>query len=192
MKQIIATAVLVFCSVLTLQAQSVGHGADIDAQINGSRSGKQIKKQPAEQSRQSTGGHGSPGGTSVDGSSERPMKMVLRKIKVRKKPSDGDDTRVKVTTGVHHARGFRIQVYSGGNTRVARQEAERAGQKVKSVLPNQPVYVHFYCPRWSCRVGNFTSYQSALGVLRQIRKLGYKGAVVIRSNITIRDVRYID
>ncbi len=191
MKQIIATAIFVICSVLTAQAQSVGHGADIDAQINGSRSGKPAKKQTAEQPRQNAGAHGSSGGTSVDESSERPMKMVLRKIKVRKKPSDGDE-RVKITTGVHHARGFRVQVYSGGNTRVARQEAERAGQRVKSVLPNQPVYVHFYCPRWSCRVGNFTSYQSALGVLRQIRKLGYKNAVVIRSNITIRDVRYID
>lgn len=171
-------------------AQSVGHGADIDAQINGRPAQKANKKttttetrKPAEQ-RPTTE-------TNPTETSGQPMKMVLRKIKVRKKTPE-EMSRTKVTRGVHHEQGFRIQVFSGGNTRVARQEAERAGQKVKAALPNQPVYVHFYSPRWSCRVGNFRTYNSALGALRQIRRIGYKGAIIIRSVISVRDVVYLD
>lgn len=76
--------------------------------------------------------------------------------------------------------GFRIQVFSGGNTRDARQEAERAGHKVKAAFPELPVYVHFYTPRWGCRVGNFRTYQAANQMLRKIKKLGFPQAIVLR------------
>lgn len=76
--------------------------------------------------------------------------------------------------------GFRIQVYSGGNTREARQEAERAGHKVKAAMPELPVYVHFYTPRWGCRVGNFRTYKEAQRVQKKIKKLGFKQAIILR------------
>lgn len=76
--------------------------------------------------------------------------------------------------------GFRIQVYSGGNTREARQEAERAGHKVKAAFPDMPVYVHFYTPRWGCRVGNFRTYQEARKIMKKIWKLGYRQAIILR------------
>lgn len=192
MKQLIAIILLACCSSLTSQAQSVGHGADIDAQIAGKQVQKQnktsgeSKKQTAEQRQKPE-----PPATTSQGAGED-MKMVLRKIKVRKKTPEEMAAMTKVTTGVRHEQGFRIQVYSGGNTRIARQEAERAGQKVKAELPSQPVYVHFYSPRWSCRVGNFKTYNSALPVLRKIRKLGYKGAIIIRAIITVKEVKYVD
>lgn len=187
MRQFIATFILVFASLITVQAQSVGHGADIDAQINSRQAQKTPKKPQAEPRKPAE-----PVPSEVSPSGGR-MKMVLRKIKVRKKtPEELAETRTKVTKGVHHEQGFRIQVFSGGNTRVARQQAERAGQQVKAAMPNQPVYVHFYSPRWGCRVGNFKTYNSALGTLRQIRRLGYKGAIIIRSIITVKDVEYVD
>lgn len=187
MRQFIATFILVFASLITVQAQSVGHGADIDAQINSRQAQKTPKKPQAEPRKPAE-----PVPSEVSSSGGR-MKMVLRKIKVRKKtPEELAETRTKVTKGVHHEQGFRIQVFSGGNTRVARQQAERAGQQVKAAMPSQPVYVHFYSPRWGCRVGNFKTYNSALGTLRQIRRLGYKGAIIIRSIITVKDVEYVD
>lgn len=187
MRQFIATFILVFASLITVQAQSVGHGADIDAQINSRQAQKTPKKPQAEPRKPAEPA------PSEGSSSGGRMKMVLRKIKVRKKtPEELAETRTKVTKGVHHEQGFRIQVFSGGNTRVARQQAERAGQQVKAAMPNQPVYVHFYSPRWGCRVGNFKTYNSALGTLRQIRRLGYKGAIIIRSIITVKDVEYVD
>lgn len=187
MRQFLATFILLMASLLTVQAQSVGHGADIDAQINGRPAQKQAKKPQAE-----APAPPKPAPSEASPSSGR-MKMVLRKVRVRRKtPEELAETRTKVTKGIHHEQGFRIQVYTGGNTRVARQQAEHAGQQVKAALPTQPVYVHFYSPRWSCRVGNFRTYNSALGTLRQIRRLGYKGAIIIRSIITVKDVEYVE
>ena len=67
-------------------------------------------------------------------------------------------------------RGFRVLAYSGGNTRVARQEAERWGQKAKEILQTEPIYVHFYSPRWMCQIGNYTSYEQARKVMRRFKE----------------------
>lgn len=83
-------------------------------------------------------------------------------------------------------RGFRVQVYSGGNTREAHQQADKAGQKAKALFPNQPVYVHFYSPRWMCLVGNFTNYNEAKKLVNILRKEGYPHANVIRMMVTVR------
>ena len=77
-------------------------------------------------------------------------------------------------------KGFRIAVYSGGNTREDRNKAELAGQKVKDALPDQPVYVHFYSPRWMCLVGNFEEYKDAQKALWKVKKAGNKRANIIR------------
>jgi len=193
MRLFLITLAFTLLALAPCNAQSVGHGADIDAQINNKPAAKQTPKKTKKPATESRPTVPEPPEAPANPTGGRRMKMVLRKIKVRKKtPEELAETKTKVTTGIHHEKGFRIQVYSGGNTRVARQEAERAGQRVKSVLPSQPVYVHFYSPRWSCRVGNFRTYNSALGALRQIRKVGYKGAIIIRSTITVRDVEYVD
>lgn len=187
MTRIIITLFLALLTSATVRAQGtvkVNQGADIDAVVNGKRPTpkpeKEVKNNAVEPEHEASSSAKSGSG----------MKMVLRKIKVPKTTKSA--TRHKVTSGIHRAKGFRIQVYSGGNTRQARQAAEQAGLKVKAALPTQPVYVHFYCPRWSCRVGNFKTYDSARSTLKAVRKLGYKNAIIIRSTITVRDVTYID
>ena len=49
------------------------------------------------------------------------------------------------------ANGYRIQVYAGGNSRTARQEAQRMAGKVKSYFSDMATYTHFQSPRWICR-----------------------------------------
>lgn len=195
MKKFIAIILLTTCCFLTAQAQAVGHGADIDAQIAGKPSAKTSPKtSTTKPTRKPEESHAAPKPTEPATTTEHRSsgwKMVLRRIKVKKKPNSNEN-RTRVTKGSHHEDGFRVQVYTGGNTRVARQEAERAGQKVKAAMPNQPVYVHFYSPRWCCRVGNFKDYNSAKRILAQVRKLGYKEASIIRSKITVVDVGYLD
>ena len=46
------------------------------------------------------------------------------------------------------ARGFRVQVYAGNNSRVARNEANAMANKVKKEFPDMPVYTYFQPPRW--------------------------------------------
>ena len=42
--------------------------------------------------------------------------------------------------------GYRIQIYAGGNTRYAKEEAQKAAQYVKSKYPEIPVYTDFVAP----------------------------------------------
>ncbi len=98
----------------------------------------------------------------------------------------------RVKKGIKKVRGFRVQVYSGGNTRIAHQQADKAGQTAKQLFPDQPIYVHFYAPRWMCLIGNFTNYNTAKKVMRKMRKEGYPQANVIRMMVSIRTSTVID
>ena len=104
--------------------------------------------------------------------------------------SDADipvvDMRKKVMRGGHKITGYRVQAFAGGNTREDRQKAERIRNEVKMKFPDHPVYVHFYSPRWICRVGNYRSYEEAAWMLDQIQKMGYKSATIVKGKITVQ------
>ena len=125
-------------------------------------------------------------------------KLVKRLVRRPHDPTfdDIDDGKQIVTKrvkkGIKKVRGFRVQVYSGGNTRIAHQQADKAGQTAKQLFPDQPIYVHFYAPRWMCLIGNFTNYNTAKKVMRKMRKEGYPQANVIRMMVSIRTSTVID
>lgn len=96
------------------------------------------------------------------------------------------DTRKKVMVGAYKVNGYRVQAFAGGNSRRDRQEAERIGNEIKALFPSQPVYVHFYSPRWICRIGNFRTYEEAHQMLNDLRKLGYKQALIVKGKITVQ------
>ena len=81
--------------------------------------------------------------------------------------------------------GYRVQVYAGGNSRDARVKAERTGREINSLFPGEPVYVHFYSPRWICRMGNYRTYEEAHDVLMKVKSLGYPSAIVVKGKITV-------
>ena len=94
-------------------------------------------------------------------------------------------THKKVMRGGYKVNGYRVQVFAGGNQRKDRQQATRVGNEIKSLFPSQPVYVHFYSPRWICRMGNFRTYEEAHQVLTSVRKMGYNAATIIKDKITV-------
>ena len=96
------------------------------------------------------------------------------------------DTSKKVMRGGRKITGYRVQAYSGGNSRADRQRAERIGNAIKMRFPDLPIYVHFYSPRWICRVGNFRTYQEANEVLQEIKGMGYRQACIVKGKITVR------
>ncbi len=102
------------------------------------------------------------------------------------KSTTTEPTGKKVVRGGHKVTGYRVQVYAGGNTREDKAKATEAGNAVKRKFPEQPVYVHFYSPRWICRVGNFRTYQEAQSLLRQVRAMGYKAATIVSGKITVQ------
>ena len=95
------------------------------------------------------------------------------------------DTRRKLPKRSYKVNGYRVQVLSGGNSRADKNRVQQAGNDVKAVFPELPVYVHFYSPRWICRVGNFRSYEEASHILKQLKKLGFKEACIVSGKITV-------
>ena len=94
--------------------------------------------------------------------------------------------RKKVMRKSYKVTGYRVQVYAGGNSRNDRLKAEQTGNNIKMKFPDQPVYVHFYSPRWICRMGNFKSLAEAQKVLAKVKALGYKQACLVKGKITVQ------
>jgi hypothetical protein len=83
--------------------------------------------------------------------------------------------------------GYRIQAFAGGNTGADRQRAERIGNALRSLFPGQRVYVHFYSPRWICRMGNYRTYEEAREMCEQVVRAGYESATIVRGRITVSE-----
>lgn len=81
-------------------------------------------------------------------------------------------------------RGYRIQVFAGGNTRQGKQEALRMQNLVRSQFPDLAVYTQFISPRWICRVGDFRTYEEASKMLHEMRQTGrFREASIVKSTI---------
>lgn len=96
-----------------------------------------------------------------------------------------EEIQKKIMKGVKVA-GYRVQVFAGGNTRNDRLKAERIGSEIKTLFPGVPVYVHFYSPRWICRMGNYRTYEEAHAVLERVKNNGYQSAIIVKGKITVQ------
>ena len=96
------------------------------------------------------------------------------------------DLSKKVMRNAVKVNGYRVQAFAGGNSRKDRIQAEQVGNTIKSHFANVPVYVHFYSPRWICRVGNYRTYEEAHQMLVQLRNLGYNQASIVKGKITVQ------
>ena len=96
------------------------------------------------------------------------------------------DMSKKVMKNSYKVTGYRVQAFAGGNTRNDRRTAETVGNTIKRRFPEQPIYVHFYSPRWICRVGNFRTYEEAHAMLLEIREMGYKQASIVKGKISVQ------
>ena len=106
--------------------------------------------------------------------------------------NDGDmsiptvDMRKKVMRGGYKVTGYRVQAFAGRNSKNDRIKAESVGNAIKMKYPDQPVYVHFYSPRWICRVGNYRTYEEAAKMLKLVKAMGYSAATIVKGQITVK------
>lgn len=110
---------------------------------------------------------------------------IDRSQTIKSADSDVIDTSKKMMRNSRKVTGYRIQAYSGGNSRADREKANSIGDAIKMRFPDQPVYVHFYSPRWICRVGNFRSYSEAATMLKSIKAMGYSQACIVKGKISV-------
>ena len=95
-------------------------------------------------------------------------------------PTGSDDQKVIKSSG------YRVQVYAGNNSHVARTEANAIGEKIKEDFPEIPVYTYFQSPRWLCRVGDFKSMEEAYATMRKLKESGkFKEVAIVREQINI-------
>ena len=78
--------------------------------------------------------------------------------------------------------GYRIQIYAGGNTRFAKEEAQKAAQYVKDKYPEIPVYTEFVAPRWVCRVGDYKTIEEADQAMRILKQSRHFKEIAILPN----------
>ena len=115
----------------------------------------------------------------------KPVKLISQDTPETTALPDTTDIQKKVMRG-YKVNGFRVQVFAGGNSRSDRIKAERTGSEIKSLFPGVPVYVHFYSPRWICRMGNYRTYEEASEVLRAVKSYGYQSAIIVKGKITVQ------
>ena len=81
--------------------------------------------------------------------------------------------------------GYRVQVFRGGNSKADRQKAETAGNRIREAFPGHAVYVEFFSPEWTCRMGNFRDIEDARKMRDEIRRMGYETATIVRGKIIV-------
>ena len=96
------------------------------------------------------------------------------------------DMRKKMIRNGYKVTGYRVQAFAGRNSKADRIKAESVGNAIKMKYPDQPVYVHFYSPRWICRVGNYRTYEEAAKMLKHVKGMGYSAATIVKGQITVK------
>src|SRR5574344_1225693 len=210
MKQFVTLLLIVLFNVPVVQAQNFlnnlqkdvpGHGTvtvqesqDIDELVNGKQTVVTHKVQTEQPVKKPISQH------STTVKKEDADKVVAHDIArgtTTPKTTETEDTdfdidiptvdlRKKVMRKSYKVTGFRVQAYAGGNGRSDRQKAQNIGNDIKMNYPDQPIYVHFYSPRWICRVGNYRSYEEAHRMLINVQRLGYRQACIVKGKISIQ------
>ena len=86
------------------------------------------------------------------------------------------------------SQGYRIQIYTGGNSRNDKNEAQQMRVKCQKQFPELSAYVHFLSPHWVCRVGDFNTREEAARYVTRLRKarVSYEVRVVSSPILAIR------
>ena len=65
--------------------------------------------------------------------------------------------------------GYRVLVYSGNNSRVARDEANKMAKFMRENFPGAEVYVEFNPPIRSCEYGDYRTREEAEAVMYRLK-----------------------
>ncbi len=65
--------------------------------------------------------------------------------------------------------GYRVLVYSGNNSRVARDEANKMAKFMRENFPGAEVYVEFNPPIRSCQYGDYRTREEAEAVMYRLK-----------------------
>ena len=82
--------------------------------------------------------------------------------------------------------GFRIQIYTGANSRTDKEQALKLQTQSKNLFPDYEVYCNFISPRWVVRIGDFETRDEAMVFMTEVRKTGISKEVrVVKCKVQI-------
>ncbi|MBP5360711.1 MAG: hypothetical protein J6129_04430 [Bacteroidaceae bacterium] len=84
--------------------------------------------------------------------------------------------------------GWRVKFFTGGSSRVDKENAQAAGREFKKLFPDTPVYMHFVSPHWICVAGDFVNKEDAdafIGRVRESRQFNTAGMTVMKSRVKV-------
>ena len=79
-------------------------------------------------------------------------------------------TRHYVSRQRRKAMGYRICIFTGGNSRADKEKAIQMGQKCRNLFGELAAYPSFVSPRWVTHVGDFRTRDEAEEMLKQLKK----------------------
>ncbi len=83
------------------------------------------------------------------------------------------ETTTSGTTAQHkqvvHRAGYRVQVYSDNNQRVAKSKAQSIASQIKVQFPHYGLYLAYKAPYWRLRVGDFTTQEAARSAMNALK-----------------------
>ena len=84
-------------------------------------------------------------------------------------PAQLDSLMGKVAVKTTQVEGYRVMVYSGNNSRTAREEANKWAQYMRENFPGTEVYVVFESPIRSCQYGDYRTREEAEAVMYKLK-----------------------
>lgn len=88
----------------------------------------------------------------------------------------------------HKAQGYRICIYTGGNSRKDREAAARMGNTCRKYFSELAVYTSFESPRWVTHVGDFRTKEEAQKYVTLIRRKHFTYETrIVRSTVNLPD-----
>ena len=84
--------------------------------------------------------------------------------------------------------GWRVKFFTGGSSRVDKENAQAAGREFKRFFPDTPVYMHFVSPHWICVAGDFVNKEDAdafISRVREARQFNTAGMTVMKSRVKV-------
>lgn len=84
-------------------------------------------------------------------------------------PARLDSLMGKMSAKTTQVEGYRVMVYSGNNSRAARDEANTWAQYMREHFPGAEVYVVFESPIRSCQYGDYRTREEAEAVMYKLK-----------------------
>ena len=84
-------------------------------------------------------------------------------------PARLDSLMGKMAVKTTQVEGYRVMVYSGNNSRVAREEANKWAKYMRDNFPGAEVYVVFESPIRSCQYGDYRTREEAEAVMYKLK-----------------------